>query len=366
MPSPSDDMRSTITGINNLGVEIAVASNSPRSIVYNRFVTAGIEPPKHIASRDTMEGIRKPSPNYIYCLRDMANVDITEIAYIGDSDMTDMYCAINASVIPLSARYSNNTKYGVPIRSPKSLYRYIKHFGQQDEPYFGWRYSDSDKLDIRAVICDHARITHKLKKVLKNDSKVQLKHGVDMKTLLFHYLVSQLYMSGLLHEVDKIAVYPGHKKGSYSQTINEFVKLIDILFKNKFMNNLIVRHTTTRQSKRGNRSIKDQLSTIKLGDTYKSQIRGQTILVIDDFTTSGTSLDAARNLLYMAGATKVICLALAKYRNTHKVYDVVGQWDPFDIFRSEKHRITKREVKGRRNTAADNYFYNKIYDHYKH
>lgn len=42
------------------------------------------------------------------------------------------------------------------------------------------------------------------------------------------------------------------------------------------------------------------------------RIEGANILLFDDVTTTGTSLNATREILYENGANKVVCIALGK------------------------------------------------------
>jgi hypothetical protein len=50
---------------------------------------------------------------------------------------------------------------------------------------------------------------------------------------------------------------------------------------------------------------------------YKGKLGGKTVIVFDDFTTSGMSLDWARTLLLSAGAERVILVTFGKYAKIH-------------------------------------------------
>ena len=45
----------------------------------------------------------------------------------------------------------------------------------------------------------------------------------------------------------------------------------------------------------------------------KIRRKDRTVLVFDDFTSTGRTLDWARNLLYAAGASRVVLLTVGKY-----------------------------------------------------
>lgn len=73
----------------------------------------------------------------------------------------------------------------------------------------------------------------------------------------------------------------------------------------------LVRHTSIpKSSKGGPRNIGVHLNSIKV--VNEQLIKGKRILLIDDVTTSGSSLNACEMLLKQAGAVQVEKLALAK------------------------------------------------------
>jgi predicted amidophosphoribosyltransferase len=71
------------------------------------------------------------------------------------------------------------------------------------------------------------------------------------------------------------------------------------------------RHTAVqKKASGGNRNISIDLDSIKVDNQYL--IKGQTVLLLDDITTTGNSFRACEKLLVDAGALKVIKLALGK------------------------------------------------------
>ena len=43
-----------------------------------------------------------------------------------------------------------------------------------------------------------------------------------------------------------------------------------------------------------------------------TDVKGMNVIVVDDITTSGISMDSARNRLIEAGAKHVVCIAIGK------------------------------------------------------
>jgi hypoxanthine phosphoribosyltransferase len=56
-----------------------------------------------------------------------------------------------------------------------------------------------------------------------------------------------------------------------------------------------------------------QANTMHVNEACRNLVEGNTVLVFDDFTSTGMSLEWARNVLYAAGAARVILLTVGKY-----------------------------------------------------
>lgn len=78
-------------------------------------------------------------------------------------------------------------------------------------------------------------------------------------------------------------------------------------------NSCLRRHTKVeKKANGGNRNIDIELNSITVDSQYQHLIQGQTVLLLDDITTTGNSFRACEKLLLDAGAFKVIKLALGK------------------------------------------------------
>jgi hypothetical protein len=314
-------------------------------------------------------------------IRDLADVELRQIIYIGDDDATDAFCSINARVLPFAAHYSNSGRamnYGLPVPQPIAFHQYVRTFGMQNSPYFGWSYdgicSDtSTPIQVRVLFGDHSEmgITPSLKKLLKQQGAVKVgPYNIDLATLVFHYLVSQSYFSGITHAVDWITIYPGHEIGSTNPLLAAFSTYLTKSFRNRFIPDLLVRHRDAPESKSvpGNeRKIIDQFRTIVVNDAYRSKIAhggGKTVLVLDDFTTSGSSLEVARRMLLQAGAKQVIGIAVAKYRQTHTFTRITRRWNPYEPCTLSADDIQVISKYGTANHHADHYFHSTIWPQY--
>ena len=374
LPNPSTEIKQLVTFLQSSGIKLAVASNNSENAVEKNFQRAGLTLPNIIVSSERM-GAKKPSPKFVYEIQNLANIELNEMCYLGDDDKTDMFCAVNAGILPLAAKYSNRSmKYGLSINSVKELHNYLETFGRQEPPYFGWTYSTSCRdtgsdIAVRVLLGNHNGLTPILRTILKNQKDVPISSGsnVYISYILFHYFVSQCYFSNLIKDIDWITVYPGHEQESLNPVLKAFSKYIAQMFRDKFIPDLIVRHQNAPKSQfQGDqRNIVDQFRTVHLKSSYREKIKHKTILVLDDFTTCGYSLETARRMLLQADADKVVCLAMAKFRNTHAFTRINESWDPFSPCEWSNKKIRVIDGYGHFNNSTDEYFKNNIWEYYK-
>jgi hypothetical protein len=373
IPSPTNEHRYLVDALPSLGMKLAVVSNAlSRSTIEMRFHLAGLPQPDFIVARDEVLMARKPSPAFIRKLKELANVQEREMVYLGDDDVTDIMCAINAGILPFAAKYSEpSLQYGRPVHSPSDFLTYLQTFGVQDAPYFGWqcdfRCQDTGTMiDIRALYGNHDALglTAMLKKVLKDQQDVRVgRQRISLRAILFDYLVSQIYLSGLNSEVDLVTVYPGHRSDSANPLLQQFSRNLSLIFRERFIPDLLIRHQNAAESKTQgkNRNIFEQFRTIHVNSTHRNKVVGKRVLILDDFTTAGYSLETARRMLLQGGAQKVTCIAIAKFRQRNVGTHITHQWDPFQPCTLTEHDIETFEISGIINTPSDDYFKNHIW-----
>jgi predicted amidophosphoribosyltransferase len=117
-------------------------------------------------------------------------------------------------------------------------------------------------------------------------------------------------LDAMLSKDIAIAVVPPHGLSSSPSGIQELARLlavkprIDATW-------CLVRHTAIdKQARGGARSVYQHLQTIRV--ERAELILGRKVLLLDDVTTSGKSLEACKLLLLNAGAAIVKCAALGK------------------------------------------------------
>lgn len=114
-------------------------------------------------------------------------------------------------------------------------------------------------------------------------------------------------------EIVAVTVMPSHSKGVHSESLTELASLVanELGFVNK--SNFIQRTVDKVKSTNGGaRSVYEHLKTIGLASEPDDRI--ERYIIIDDITTTGSSLEAAKQLLINNGikSNRIIKIAVAK------------------------------------------------------
>lgn len=106
---------------------------------------------------------------------------------------------------------------------------------------------------------------------------------------------------------------PGHKQiNTDDNPMNDFLSSINFGERFRIEPGLIKRSEETlakHEGGYGDRTVEKDLKTLVISD---SNVYNKNVIVFDDVTTTGSSLSAAKYLLYEKGAKNVICIAFAK------------------------------------------------------
>jgi len=97
---------------------------------------------------------------------------------------------------------------------------------------------------------------------------------------------------------------------------------------------LFIRHTPSIRRHTVSGSIDrtdpvNQIKTIHLNPHYRGKLQRRNVIVIDDCTTYGVSFGVAAAFLKAAGAASVTCVALGKFGDQLREYDISIKSDPF-------------------------------------
>jgi predicted amidophosphoribosyltransferase len=228
----------------------------------------------------------------------------------------DLMAGVNNQLLLVRPQwYATESEYGFPVQSVAELERFCTIFGLREHPIF-WSI-DNDGLRVRAMGPYSTRIKEYAD--LGVDALQAAKYEKGSLEFWHRLAVSSLYFSGLIAQVDYIASYPGHEKGTKVRAVNDVMSLLGKCFRKTFYPDLIERHTTAVKSAYATdaeKTFKNQLNTIRLnahphkygGDTpLRSPInlKNKTVLVVDDICTRGRSIDCARAYIEAAGGSAV-------------------------------------------------------------
>lgn len=303
---------------------------------------------------------QKEATNYVLNLMGWKS---TETLYIGASE-NDMQTAVNGSLLFLRATWwAHKTNYGFEFSTPKDIARFIDTFCLRDHL---WCHEIHDNDFHFYALAPFSTMKEEYT-LYSSDARAAAKHGLGHPDFWTGALISSLYFSGIHEKITYVSVYPGHKAGFGNNIMDNAISLFGKCFRKNYIPDLIIRHTQSLKSQDARNSGKvidhaNQLNTICLNPTpqrtptakYKTPPlgRGKTVLLIDDITTKGFSLESARAYIEQTGA-KVIMVSWLKTINTDIV--TLAPFQKFNPYVPNKfENILTAKVHSYRENIVDN------------
>lgn len=178
--------------------------------------------------------------------------------------------------------------------------------------------------------------------LLGNDRKVSAGKAI-MEFMLF-----QLSQEGLINSDSCFLLYPNHNPGGVNEVLEDTVPALSYRFGSYCIKDGLIRWKTTlnksiaRTNKEHHKiTFESEFNSLCLD--AKRKIRDKTVIVLDDFTTTGLSFDATKNLLEKVDVDKVVLCAVGKYTRpyaTYSNYEIQKEFNPF----IESDKITSKDV----------------------
>jgi hypothetical protein len=258
---------------------------------------------------------------------------------VGSSDH-DLHLAAQKRMLIINPGWSvkkdeKPKKYGITLKHPSQLFEAIRLLDNQYRWYF--QLDDIPNATVLALTSANTYnrdVYTSEKEILEGFSNL-LKDGdrTYFNTLYFH-MISGVMKNDLLRKVDIWGVFPT-STGELNPELEELKERCRYLTNRRMKEPLFIRHTGVPKSRATNAQTRLQVGCIKHFDSihlnphYDSKrIKGKVVCIIDDYTTNGISFETARNLLLKAGASRVILLALGRFRKgLHGVY----QYEEYEI-----------------------------------
>jgi hypothetical protein len=177
-----------------------------------------------------------------------------------------------------------------------------------------------------------ARCSQRAQDIFTYDRTIRI-NGNDARDVLMLFVLANAYLEGLLTANLYFCVYPGSKRGTLSDQLRGYLGRAARLFHGYYREDLLIRASDAPDTslahweasitgKPSDISIATQATTVHLGPGYRNKLAGKTVVVFDDFTTRGMSLEWARLLFTAGGASQIIMLTVGKYGPHHTCYEL--------------------------------------------
>lgn len=295
-------------------------------------------PADHIQRADIPGRKARGSQDWIDVAADRLDLARHELLYVGQTEW-DWYTAVNAGVLYLHALWSGPQPVKVKAivaDYPADVADFIADF-LPEEPIW-YNRIDQGRWTLRSLLPAGASLKSStgpftLQQVFKYDRKYRV-GAYDARDLLVLTALTFLYLEGLVPARSYICIYPSSTPGRVSEQLADFLKNAASLFGGYYREDLLIRGNaapdTSVERDKANRglpakavSIVTQATTVHVNPAYRDRntLGGRTVVVVDDFTTRGFSLEWARILLEAAGAEDVVMVALGKYGTTHTRFE---------------------------------------------
>jgi len=302
---------------------------------------SGVNVPFHQAGHGQL--LNRQAKGSVDPILKMAGVSRREAILVGN-EQADMQAGVNNGLLLVRPEwYPSKLDYGFAVESLVELAGFCELFGLRRHPIY-WSIDQGD-LRVRAMgpfstmRPDFANFG--------SDARSAAKFGGGEQRFWFLMIVSSLYFSGLMHEVDYICPFPGHNPASPSAAKKGLDAVMSVLgrcFNKTYLPDLIVRHVASIKSQglpAAQKTFSNHLNTLHLNRyprTYDReprktpiQLRGKRVLVVDDICTAGRSLDTARAYIAAAGGTAILFSWLKTINTSFMHMDPTPSLAPFEV-----------------------------------
>jgi hypothetical protein len=248
-----------------------------------------------------------------------------ETILVGNSE-EDLMAGVNNKLLLVRPDwYPSGSEYGFSVKSIAELERFCTIFGLRQHPIY-WSIDDQG---LRAFAMGPYSTKIQTYAGFGVDAFRAAKYEQGSLEFWHRLVVSSLYFSSLISQVDYIASYPGHSADPKVRAVDEVMTSLGKCFRQTFFPDLIMRHMPAIKSAfagAADKTFANQINTIRLNsyphpyggsDARKSAIslKGKTVLVVDDICTNGRSLESARVYIEAAGG-QALLFAWLKTINT--------------------------------------------------
>lgn len=323
------------------GLQWCILSTDPLSPAQKeRIQQLGYPAPSLLVDRSHIAGGKnRGSPAWIDAVTTALHLQRYELLYVGCTAL-DWRTAINSGVMYQHAAWAAPMPGGTTslvAHAPGDVDRFLEMFLSGD-PSWSHR-TDQDNWSLRSLLPASARLpstspgtTFRLQDVFTYKRPVEI-GDADARSVLMLFVLAYAYLEDLIPASPYFCIYPSSTSGQVSERLKTYLDKAAALFHGYYREDLLVRavdapDTSLERWKASQGqaakdvSIATQAQTVHLGPGYRGKLGAKTVVVVDDFTTHGMSLEWARLLLTAAGTRRIVMLTVGKYGSRHTRYDL--------------------------------------------
>ena len=277
--------------------------------------------------------------------------------------LEDIQMAKNSGAVLIGAAWSDDgyvQKVGIAVHDAAELTEVVDLVGAWSGGW--WFEGQQPGYSVRAL-CDLSGFNKPLSQQQFAAELTNLvKRGGPRLMALLAIAARSLLISGFGQLKSTMWGYfpSSHSANNDSDVLSDFThRLRTTITRDRFAKRtepLFLRHTgsTKRsQSQGGDRTDPtEQIETLQLNPAYRKNVRGRHVVVLDDCTTYGVSFGVASAFLRKAGASAVSGIALGKFGNPHRHYEIEIRSDPFAPVARGAYSFMSRPYSGVSNPAA--------------
>ncbi len=320
--------------LKGLGLNVFIVSNEEREKGVETLL--GVSRDQCLYNADC--GV-KGSKKYVRKVIELTGDKLNEVVYLGDSDLDMREAAGGHERLALfNAEWSNpNYMYGLPMNTPADFVDVLETYFLKEHLWF-FRVDGDDSLNrpvmFRALLDPDTCKTEGITDLLKQRKPVLSNREQELANHLVLHLLASLYLEGLhlIREPNNqggfkkplYTIYPGCT-GDISPVLRLFERFTARLLTMKYEETLVSRHTPAPSSHKqrmggGSPEVAVQFNTIQVSPAFASKVKGNVVLVADDFSTGSNAMETSRNLLMTVGAKRVIGITVGKYRRDYTAF----------------------------------------------
>jgi hypothetical protein len=343
-------IRDMLWWIAEAGLDLCIFSTDPIDVVR---ISRQLDYPEftaYVCKDDVVGRANRGSPLWVDAALAQMPYEHHELFYVGSTAM-DWRTAINSGVFYAHAGWVGPqppSTTSLCFGEPPDVPLLVSHFLMEEPRWSFWRDDSSRRFSLRCLLPAGAVLpatrpgsSFKLQDVFTYGRDVKV-GSYGARDLLVLHAISSLYVEGLLTRNARFCVYPSSRRGRISEALEQYVRPAASLVQGYYKPDLLLRvedaidtslarYRAKQTGREANISIATQAESVCVGERHRNKLAGKTVIVFDDFTTTGMSLEWARNLLLSTDVEKVVMLTIGKYGSAYDVYDLksAGLSDPF-------------------------------------